>query len=513
VIERCLSKEPGERFTSADELCHALRELTGTTTSAMKTETFAAATKASAAFERNDWKTAYQEFHALDEQRGLEPAELEMCGICASWLNQFDESGQLWERSYAAYAKSGMNAAAARVALELAGLYIEKKADTIAAGWQKRAERLLQKEPECIEHGYLLRRQTMTALGKCDFEHALELNRKCSEIADRFQNLDFQIVALHDRGQILIARGDVEEGTGYVDEAMISAVSGEVNPTTLGSLYCRTMTVCSSLADFKRAGEWSEAAWRWCDLHDAPGYRGVCRIHSAETMRHLGKWEEAEQAVRQACQEFTENNLGGHAGSAYYELGELALRKGDFRGAEEAFRRAHEYGHDPVPGLPLLRLAQGDERAALQVIQRALHEYPEDQLRRAKLLAATTSIALANQDQTIAQAAAEELTAIARDFTCPCFEAHGLLSLGLVELDHGDLQAATQAFRTAWSTFNELGFPYDAARARTLLGKAYLKADNHEDARLQLAAAGKTFQELGAKPDQELTSELMKLAR
>ena len=52
-------------------------------------------------------------------------------------------------------------------------------------------------------------------------------------------------------------------------------------------------------------------------------------------------------------------------------------------------------------------------------------------------------------------------------------------------------------------------FPYDAARARTLLARAYLKTANKEDARLELHAAQKTFGELGAKKDLEITSRLM----
>ena len=57
-----------------------------------------------------------------------------------------------------------------------------------------------------------------------------------------------------------------------------------------------------------------------------------------------------------------------------------------------------------------------------------------------------------------------------------------------------------------------MNFPYEAARARTLLADAYLKAWDSEDARLQLEAACKTFEKLGAKPDLESASELMRRA-
>jgi len=509
VIDRCLRKTPRERFTSADELRDALQLLTETSATTAMVEPVVSSPEARAAFDRGDWESAYREFHTIGGQRDLASHELEMLGTCASWLNEFDECTQTWERAYAGYAKTGRNIAAARLALELVGIYVVKNADTVAGGWQKRAERLLQNEPDCLERGLLLRRQTVVALGKCDFTRAWELNRQCAEIADRFGDLDLQTVALHDRGQILIARGDVAEGMGLVDEAMASAVSGEVNPATLGNLYCRTMVVCRSLADFKRVREWSEAAWRWCETYTASGYRGVCRIHSAETMRHLGLWTDAERAVRNACTDFEKSGLNGHAGEAFNEFGELSLRKGDYRAAENAFQRAHEFGYDPVPGLPLLRLAQGRGEAARQTIQRALSESPEDRLRRAKLLTATVTIALANSDLSFAEAAANELSDISKEFDCQCFRAHALLGQGAVKLEQGNNEGATPALREAWSIFNELGFSYDAARARTILATAYLGVGNDEDARLQLTAACKTFSELGADPDLMIASELI----
>ena len=353
-----------------------------------------------------------------------------MLGTCALWLSETEESIQTFEKAYGAYAKSGQNISAARVALELVSWNLQTNSGTVAGGWQKRAERLLQDEPESVEHGYLLRRQSMIALGKCDFVLAIELNQQCGEIADRADDLDLRAIALHDRGQVLVAQGDVEGGTALIDEAMTAAASGEVTPITMGNLYCRTMMVCESRADYKRASEWSEAAWRWCEPYAASPFPGICRVHSAEAMRHQGLWAEAEKAARRACSDFEKHGPEGHAAEAFNELGELALRKGEYQEAENAFRQAHEYGHDPVPGLPLLRLAQGKDQAALQIIERALNEVPENSLHRAKLLVASIIIALANSRLSLAVAAVDELTDVSKDFDCPCFKAHALMGRG-----------------------------------------------------------------------------------
>jgi tetratricopeptide (TPR) repeat protein len=225
-------------------------------------------------------------------------------------------------------------------------------------------------------------------------------------------------------------------------------------------------------------------------------------------MRHLGWWEEAEQAARDACKDFEKSGIDGHAGEAFYELGLLAHNKGDFQEAEAAFLRAHEFGHDPVPGLPLLRLAQGNIAAAQQTIERALGESTNSRLRRAELLAAGTIISVASNDLTMADAAATELLKIATDFGCPAFRAHAMKGRGGLELERDNIDSATPALREAWSIFNDLGFCYEAARVRTILAEAYYKTGNHEDGALQLNAACKTFAELGAKADLAKVSEL-----
>ncbi|HMB68066.1 MAG TPA: protein kinase, partial [bacterium] len=253
LVERCLRKAPAERFADASELRNALQSLTtGVSEAGAPVETSAAR----AAFDRCEWQEAYDLLHAAGTQRELSAAELELLASCAVWLSEAKEATQARERAHAAYAKAGQNASAARVALLLVADRLVRGEGAVAGGWLKRAERLLENEPECAEHGWLLRRQSMSALGAYDFATALERNDRCRAIADRFRDADLQTVALHDRGQILVARGDVEEGRALIDEAMAAAMSGEVTAHTVGLLFCRTLSVCDALADFNRAREW-----------------------------------------------------------------------------------------------------------------------------------------------------------------------------------------------------------------------------------------------------------------
>lgn len=68
---------------------------------------------------------------------------------------------------------------------------------------------------------------------------------------------------------------------------------------------------------------------------------------------------------------------------------------GDFERAEALFREAHRRGHHPVPGLALLRLAQGQPDAGRSLIDRALDDPSMLRLERARLLPARVEIGIA----------------------------------------------------------------------------------------------------------------------
>lgn len=502
LVDKCLMKDPAERFESVRDLCASLKAYT---VDNHRTSRVTIPSDVQAAFDRGDLAATHKILHKQKEQRDLLPGELEMFGSAADWMGIMEEAVQAREQAYAMYTRANQNVAAARVALELMYNFLRTRTTgTVAHGWQMRAERLLENAPECVEHGWLLRYQAMVALGKRDFESAAKLNRECASLAHQFSDVNLQATALHDQGQIFVAAGEVEKGTALVDEAMTSAMSGELNPITVGLLCCRTLSVCQSLADFNRAREWSEVAFRWCEPLGPNVFQGICRVHNAETMRHHGQWVEALDHLRSASSHFVDLGQENHAGEAFYQIGELNTLQGRYADATEAFRRAHECGRDPVPGLPLLRLAEGQGQVARKMIDRALSETTDNRLDRARLLGPAIVIALANNDSSTAQAAVDELVEISGEFNTPCFKAHGLLGRGTLELERGQHAAATATLREAWSTFHELNFPYDAARARVLLARAYISTDDTEDARMQLEAARKTFSELGAPPDLEL---------
>ncbi len=461
------------------------------------------------AIQRHAWKEAYELLSAEDATGGLSPDDLELLAQAAWWVGRLGVCIAARERAYAAFAEASARRAAALVALELAKNHFAKGDSSVGTAWLHRAERLLEGEPECAEHGHLARTRAVVAFeGQHDFETALSHAKRALDLATQFQDRDLMAIALHDQGRILVAKGQVPEGNALIDEATVAAVSGELGPFATAIVYCNTITSCKDLADYRRAGEWSEAAKRWCERQAITGFPGMCRVYRASIMRVRGEWPEAEQEAQRACEELRDFNLS-YAAESLYELGEVRLRMGNVAGAEEAFRQAHELGREPEPGLSMLRLAEGKVKTAAASIRRALADESPDRLHRAHLLPAQVEIAVAAAEFEVAKTAATELEEIAKAYGVPALQARAAWARGTVQLAEGDATAAAQYLRRAWHLWQEVDCPYEVARARLALATAYRGEGDEDAAVLEIKAAKATFERLGATLDILRAAELL----
>jgi class 3 adenylate cyclase len=454
------------------------------------------------AFERHAWRSAFESLREADAGAPLEAADLERLGEAAWWLGRLDDLISAFERAYASYQAQGRRRDAARTALRLSAEVGHKQEHAVAAGWLRRAERLLADEPESVEHASLSRAHFNSALeGNNDFEAALADAERTYAIAERVGSPDLLALALHDKGRALVAMGKVDEGMALVDEATVAAVGGELGPHATAAVYCNTITACRDLADFGRAGEWTEAAKRWCERQSIAGFPGMCRVRRAEIVRLRGRWPEAENEVRLATAELRPFYLD-YAAEGFYQLGEIRLRVGDLAAAEDYFRQAGELDRDPQPGLALLRLAEGKGDTAAAMLRRALESHPaEDRLGRARLLPAHVEVALARGDDEGAQISAEELAAIAEIFGSAALRAGAAWAAGSVAFGRGSFEEASAAARRAIELWKEVDAPYEGARARVLLAESLRRLGDEESAAQELERAISTFERLGAEPD------------
>ncbi|MGH2682114.1 MAG: tetratricopeptide repeat protein, partial [Actinomycetota bacterium] len=449
---------------------------------------------------KHAWKEAFDLLSEADAGEPLSPDDLATMAEAAWWVGRGDACVSARERAFAAYLDGGDEVAAAGMAIALARDHKAKLETGVSRGWFLRAERLLADHPETAEHGWLLRIQANHAAGEGDLERALELTRQALDIGTGVGNRDLQAIALHDQGEFLVRLGRVEEGLGLADEATVAAVGGEIGPWATGIVYCNTISLSGALADYRRAGEWTEAAKRWCERQSIAGFPGICRVHRADVIRLLGHWAEAEREARQACSELEDAGLLMFAGEGFYEIGVIRLRMGDLEAAEDAFRQAHEKGRDPQPGIALLRLARGKVDGAQAAIGRALEEATV-RLDRAKLLPTAVEIAVAAGDLEAARVEADELESIAEEFSSPALRAEAAMGRGALQLAEGDPASACRSLKRSWQLWREVDAPYEAARARLLLGEAYRAQGDEESALLELQAARSAFERLGAALD------------
>ena len=461
------------------------------------------------AVKRYAWHEAFELLRAADAAAPLSAEDLEGLAEAAWWSGLLGACIEARERAFRQYLDAGRSQRAGYMAVALTRDYFGKQDAAVARAWLSRAERLLDAEPDSPEKAWLLRTRAVIAIeGEHDFEQGLVYAAQTLDLATRVHNRDLMALALHDQGRALLSIGKVQQGMALMDEATVAAVAGELSPWVTAAIYCNTIMECHHLADVRRAGEWSDAAKRWCERQAIAGFPGMCRVYRAEVMRLRGAWEEAEREARRACEELKEFNLG-YCAEAFYEIGTIRLHMGDLRGAEEAFRQAHALGRDPQPGLALLRRAEGKTATALASLKGAVAGQTRDRLGRARLLPSLVEIAVAEKDLATAAGAVEDLSGIARDYRSPALEAAALSARGALHLAHGENSEAVAILREALRIWNTLEAPYDAARTRLRLAEALQAVGDTDTSVLEIETARVVFERLGARPEVAHAGELL----
>jgi class 3 adenylate cyclase len=465
--------------------------------------------RARTAFEGHAWLEA---FDALSKARDLAGEDLQRLGEAAWWSGHPNESLEAFGRAFTAYEAEENPRAAALVALRLALEHADRGETAVWHAWLQRAVRLLADQPDCVEHGYLELVLVRSSADRGDIEDAMRHAVAANEIGTRFRNRDVEAFSQVLQGALLVYQTDVERGLRMIDEGTLAAVGGELTPFLAGSLYCVTIGVCRSVADYRRAGQWTEAAARWCERESITGFPGVCKVGRAEILRLRGSLAEAEEEARAALVELEKFGRLPQAGGGAHEIGEVRLRLGDLDAAEAAFEQAHRLGFEPQPGIALLRLARGEIDAARSSIGTALADIG-DPLERARLLPARVEIALAAHDLAEAREAAEELRAAATTFDQPTMHAAAHEALGRALTYEEKPEEAIPELRSAVRHWTEADTPFETAHARRCLALAYRSSGDEASALLELRAAKAVFERLGARLDVERCDELIRAGR
>ncbi len=451
------------------------------------------------AFARSAWAEARSLLSEAETQSPLAVDDLERLALASHLSGRDDLAHEVLTRAHNECLKTGDVPRAVRFAFWLAFSLVDHGEFAQVNGWLNRGSRLLDEHGlDCVERGYLLAMNALMLVAGGDPEASYRTFTEAAEFGKRFAEPDLIALTSLGRGRALINLGRVDEGVPLLDEAMVSVTSSELSPLIVGVIYCATVEACQEIFDLRRAREWTAALSHWCQSQpELVPYGGQCLVYRSEIMQLHGAWPDAADEAQRACE-----RLSGQpgVGSAFYQQAEIHRLRGEFAKAEATYRQANQWGHNPQPGLARLRLAQGQVQAAVAAIRRSVDE-AHDRMARSRLLAAQVEVLLAAGDVTGARTAADELLAIAAGFDAPLLQAMAAHAHGAVLLGEGDPRAAGETLRRAWTGWRTLEAPYEAARARVLLGHACRQVGDDDSAQMEFDAARWVFQQLGAAPD------------
>ncbi|MDZ5620744.1 LuxR C-terminal-related transcriptional regulator [Nocardioides sp. HM23] len=475
------------------------------------TDTVAVLDRGRKAYVRAAWREAFQALSEADRAAALSAQDLEALGRSAYMVGDTDAYVAALERAYRAHLEAGAALPAVRLAFWIGHSLLFRAQPVPAGGWFARAQRIFDESGEDgAERGWMLIPAWLQQMGIGDYESGYATAGEAADIARRFDDADLLWLARGDQGRALINMGRVADGLRLVDEMYVVAIEGQLSPVVTGIVYCNTIAYCVDGYALDHAREWTEALTRWCEGQpEMEEHFGFCLVHRAELHHLSGSWAIAhEESERAAARHTVAGQLNQLVrGKAAYVQGEIHRLAGDFAAAERSFREANALGFEPQPGLALLRLMQGSRDSAAAAIRRATGESTQ-MLRRARLLPAFVEITVAVGELDRARAAVEDLEAIASTVG-GAVAAMADCAKGALLVARDEPREALMALRPGLAAWQRLGVPYEAARARVLIGLACRELGDHDTAELELDTARAAFGQLGAKPDQARVDALV----
>ncbi len=456
--------------------------------------------RARADFERGEWATA------LDRWSGLDPAsltgdDLTSAAAAAHLLGRMAVSADLYRRAHEERLAGGDVAGAVRCAFHLAMVAGTTGDASASAGWAARGERLLGDLPEgSVESGYVAFARMFGHLRAGRFGEARDCAQHATEAGRRHHDPGLLAMGLCAQGRLSIYSGQVPEGLSLLDESMVEATTGVLEPLLVGHVYCTAIEGCQEVSDIGRVAEWTDLLQHWCRAHpDLVVFTGQCSLHRAQILRARGAWPAAVDELDAAIARYDLAGAVDAVGQAAHERGDLLRLSGDLVAAEQSFRLSAERGVDPQPALAELWLARGAAGAAGDAIRRVLAE--TSGVERSRVLPGAVRVLAATGDAEAAAGAARELEDLAAAFGSEALQVEAALASATALRAGGDPVGALPYLRKARQLAALLELPYAGALARVGTGLALRTIGDDESSRQELAAGRAALEAVGARLD------------
>src|SRR5215467_3230430 len=376
------------------------------------------------ALDRGAWDEARTHLSASIAGRET-PEALEDLGLAAWWLNEPTLTFDSRERAYALYRERHDARGAARVAIWLVWDYLAFRGDfAVASGWLERARRLLVRQHDTSEYGWLMIREGEVALFRQhDPSAAIASASRAAKLGRDLGDQGVEFTALGLEGLARVSAGDVELGMRRLDEASIATTVGEVKELhAVGLVSCWQIFACERVRDYDRAAQWVARVQEFTRRWGLRPLSAICRTQYAGVLIWHGDWAQAEAELAMATHEL-EQARPALTSPPVARLGVLRLRQGRFEEAERLFEQSSTQPQSRV-GIAELMLERGNAAEASLLLDQFLTQAgdtePTSRASALELLVRARADS-GGKDLDAADLALEELERIAAAAATPSF--------------------------------------------------------------------------------------------
>jgi len=420
------------------------------------------------------------------------------------WLDRPAEAIDARVRAHSLFRRAGDLARAVRIALWLVHEYSAVHGNEPAAeGWLARAEHLLIDQVDVPERGYL----DLAKAERClDPVIAAGYAEAALVLARRLNDPDLELAALSRMGLAQITLGQVDEGLGYLDQAM-AAATGEDAATfeAVARTCCSLVLACDLAGDDDRVRQWGKVVEGYVHRHNELPLLTFCPTCGADLLTSGNRRGESEDELVHALAELANTGRRSRCVDPAVRLSQLRIAQGRIEEAEDALVG---YGGSPtaVRADAAIRLARGEAAAAVALLERQLSLINRSGLLAVPLLALLVEARLADGDHEGARATATELENLAAGNAR--VSAIATAAAGRVALAAAAPEAVALLERGA-ELFGRLHMPYEEARTRLELATA-LRSREGVLAVVEARSALKAFERLGARNESDRAAALLR---
>ena len=378
-------------------------------------------------------------------------------------------------------------------------------ADAVAAGWLRRAERLLDGTPESAARVEL---EVLRARTARDPEAAEAHMRGAVAMAQRIGDPDSEVRALSQLGILYVSQGRTDEGMALLDEAMAAALGGELSdPWQIGGACCSLLAACDLAGDLARAMQWCEEVVSFIERRRYIPLGAWCRSIYGGVLTATGEWERAEAELMTALRTYG----GPGRPMAVYPLARLAalrIRQGRIEEAERLLDGIEHHPRAVATSLAVL-LARGEHAAAVAAAERRLERVGSNGPLAAEVLPLLIDGRLALGDVDGAREGVDALAELGRVLGRRDLTALAETCAAAISERAGDGAAAAH-LETALELYARLGMPLEEARCRAGLARVLAAGGHAAPATNAARRALNVFERLGARPDADAAAALLR---